>query len=47
MPPSPQGPLSPYIEGDIDNAEMTKHMKTQAQVITNHVVVQANLGVGP
>ena len=54
MPPMPQGPQSPYVERDMTNAmikashrALTKLMTTQVHVFTNHVVAQANIGVGP
>ena len=49
-----QGPQAPYVEGDMTSVQirvalrsLTQLMTTQAHVITNYVVEQANLGVGP
>ena len=49
-----QGPQAPYVEGDMNNADiraalrvLTQLMTTQDQVITNHLVAQANVGVIP
>ena len=50
MPQMPQGPQAPYVDEDMTNAMIrsffrvfTQLMTTQAQVVTNHVVAQANL----
>ena len=54
MPPMSQSPQDPYIKGDMTNVEirdafrvMRKLMTTQDHVVSNDVVAQANLGVGP
>ena len=57
MPLEPQVPPMPqaaFIEGDMTNAELGANlmnliqlMTTQAHVVNNHFVAQANQGVGP
>lgn len=49
-----QGPQAPNIEGYVSNVEIratfkafTQLVMTQSQVVINHVVALANLGVGP
>ena len=54
MPLMRKGPQDSYVERDMTNTEiryslsvLTKLMTTQAQIVTNHEVAYANLGVGP
>ena len=49
-----QRPQAPYVEVDMTSVQirvalrsLSQLMMTQAHVINNHVVAQANLGVGP
>ena len=50
----PKVPQAHYVEGDMANVDkrvsltvLTQIMTTQVQVMTNHVVLQENLEVGP
>lgn len=54
MTPMPQGPQNPHVEGYMTNEDitvaliaLTQLMMTQDHVVTNHVISQDNLGVGP